>query len=112
MNRYMKGEIKLLMLVIGIFFALIVSFLLVWLPFKSDFKGIITNIQESSFTLEPIRMDPEAEDLAYEIFIDDKTYVSGIGDKLGDLKDGQEIKVWVQEVNERLLATKIRILEE
>ncbi|WP_186577150.1 hypothetical protein [Aquibacillus kalidii] len=112
MNSHIKGEIKLLVVVLSILFALFVVVLFYCYFIKSDYKGVITNLQENNFTLEPINADEEAEYSVYKIFFNEDTKISGKGTAVDDLEATQQIKVWVEEINESMVANEINITNQ
>ncbi|RCW63883.1 hypothetical protein [Saliterribacillus persicus] len=112
MNSHIKGEIKSLIIVLNIVLVLFVVVLFYWHFIKSDYKGVITNLQEDNFTLEPINADEEAEYNVYKIFFSKNTKIRGKGTTVDDLDERQQIKVWVEKINKRMVANKINIIEE
>jgi len=104
----MKRTIIISLVIIAVFLTVTILFLI-----KSDYHGKIGDLKEGNFSLNPLRIDPEAEYPAPPIiYFDDNTNVVGKVNRVDDLKNGQEIKVWVTENEDRKLANKIEVISE
>jgi len=79
---------------------------------KSDDHGRIGEIEVNKFLLLPLKIDPEVDYNAPEIYFNEDTKVVGKVNHVKDLKDGQEVKVWVKENDGVKLAYKIKVIKE
>ncbi|SHN06945.1 hypothetical protein [Gracilibacillus kekensis] len=87
MNSHIKGEIKSLIIVLSIIFVLFVVVVIYWYFVNSDYNGVITKIQEDTFTLEPINAAEEADYNVYKIYFSEDTKIRGKGTTVDDLED-------------------------
>lgn len=94
----------------SILFSLLSVVFFFWNLIKSDYSGVITKLKEDNFTLEPINADEEADYNVNKIYFKEETRI--IGNTDNDLKVRQHIKVWAEEINERKVANKIKIITE
>ncbi|WP_058307175.1 hypothetical protein [Gracilibacillus massiliensis] len=111
MNSHIMGELKALIIILSIILVLFVV-VFYWNFIKSDYRGVITKLQEDTFALEPINADEEADYNVYKIYFSEDTKISGKGTTVDDLEERQQIRVWVEEINERMVANKINIIEK
>jgi len=79
---------------------------------KSDDHGKVSEIEVNKFLLLPLKIDPEVDYNAPEIYFHEDTKVVGKVNHVKDLKDGQEVKVWVKENDGVKLAYKIKVIKE
>ncbi|WP_075618520.1 hypothetical protein [Paenisporosarcina indica] len=90
----------------------IVAFLVFLFINRADEHGKIGELEESNFVLYPIKVDPEADYNLPEIYFSNGTKVVGEVNSVMDLKERQEVKVWVEEIEGKKVANKIKILKE
>lgn len=112
MNPHVKKEIKAITVIAPIICLLFVAFLIVWTFLKPDYKGSIQHIGSDNFSLEPRHVDPEASYATYEIHFDKNTRVIGKGNSIDDLREGQVLRVWSEEVNQNTKAKYIFIVSQ
>lgn len=112
MNRRINREIKYLLIVLSITIILFSSIFLIWNFIKADYDGVLTNIEKDHFTIEMKGSDPEVDYPSYDIYFSEETKIKGKGNYIDDLKEGQEIKVWIEENNNRKVAKQIKIIDE
>ncbi|QHE53357.1 hypothetical protein [Pontibacillus sp. HMF3514] len=112
MNTYMKSEIKALLIVLITILSLLATIFFTWSLMKSDYYGVLTDLEGNKFILEPLNVDHEAEYSVHEIYFNEDTKVKGRGDGIGDLKEGQELKLWVDKVDHNKVANTITIMNK
>ncbi|MBA2174893.1 hypothetical protein H0266_08310 [Halobacillus locisalis] len=79
---------------------------------KADHHGQISKLGKDNFSLLPLYIDPEAEYNPPQIHFDDETNVSGEISTVCNLKNGQEVKVWLRDDESAPLADKIKVVNE
>ena len=79
---------------------------------RADHHGEISELGKDNFSLFPLKIDPEAEYDAPSIHFDNNTKVSGEVSKVDDLKNGQEVKVWLGSKEGAKVAERIRVINE
>lgn len=79
---------------------------------KSDYHGKISEMNKGNFSLTPLKIDPEAQYNLQTIYYEKNTKVVGKVNKVDDLKENQEVKVWVEEGTEKKLTYKIEVISE
>lgn len=95
-KKYWKGAILMI----------VVVFLCV-MNMKADYHGIVHNKSSNSFYIAPLHINPEVDYIFPKVYITKETKIRG----KKELKDGQEIKVWVKKRQKQLIAKKIKIIE-
>ncbi|KGX86296.1 hypothetical protein [Pontibacillus marinus] len=111
MNSYINSEVKTLFIVLITILSLFATIFVVWSLMKSDYHGVLTDLEGSIFTLEPLNVDHESEFSVQEIHFNENTKVKGEGNSIDDLKEGQEVKLWVDEDRHNKVANVIKIIE-
>lgn len=81
---------------------------------KADYHGKLAELNETenTFLLYRLKSDPEAEYSVPVIKFDDQTIVEGKVDKIEDLFNGQEVKVWTEQREGILFAQRIKVINE
>ncbi|WP_186577184.1 hypothetical protein [Aquibacillus kalidii] len=97
-------------IIFGLVFIALFSIVTTFFLYKADYHGRIGEITENNFSLFPLKINPEAEYVTPKIYFDNNTNVVGIKDKVDDLKDGQEVKVWVVVSKGEKISSKIKVL--
>ncbi|WP_417897695.1 hypothetical protein ABN702_15560 [Bacillus haimaensis] len=108
MTNRVKKEIFLLSLLLIVALVL----LSIWYITKPDHYGIVGALEESKFILYPLKVDPEEEAYTPEIHFSEDTKVSGKISTIFDLKENQEVKVWIETVDGQHFAKKIVVTNE
>lgn len=57
-------------------------------------------------------MDPEADYNVPEIHFTKDTKVVGEANNIGEIKEGQEVKLWLDEIDGEKVANKIKVFNE
>jgi len=112
MNSYIKSEVKTLFIVLITILSLVATIFFTWSLMKSDYHGVLTDLEGDTFTVEPLNVDHEAEYSVHEIHFNENTKVKGEGNDIDELKEGQEVKIWIDEVNHNKVANTITILNK
>lgn len=108
MTTRVKKEIFLLL----VFVIIVMIFLSIWYLTKPDHYGIVGALEESKFILYPFKVDPEEEPYTPEIYFSEDTKVTGEISSIIDLKEGQEVKVWIETVDGEHFAQRIVVTKE
>ena len=99
-------------LVIGLMIITLSLTLTIFFLNRADHHGEISELGKDNFSLFPLKIDPEAEYDPPSIHFDKNTKVSGEVSKVDDLKNGQEVKVWLRDDESAPLADKIKVVNE
>lgn len=91
---------------------MIVIMLIVFFFYRADYHGVIRGLEGNQFTLYPLKVNPEYEHYTPVIFFSKDTYVIGETNSITDLKPGQEVELWVEEIDEKKIAKKIKVINE
>lgn len=79
---------------------------------KPDYSGIVGALEESEFILYPFNVDPEEEPYTPGIYFWEDTKVTGKISSINDLKENQEVKVWIETVDGGRFAQRIVVTKE
>lgn len=101
---------KIILIVISVL--AIISVLTVLFFNRADYHGKIIVLEEDQFLLAPIKIDPEAEYDFPVIHFSNDTKAVGESNSILDLKEGQEVKLWVEETGIKGIkfANKIKVV--
>jgi hypothetical protein len=108
MTIRVKKEIILLLVLLIIVMVL----LSIWYLTKPDHYGIVGVLEESKFILYPFKVNPEEEPYTPEIYFSEDTKVTGKISSIFDLKENQEVKVWIETVDGQRFAKKVVVTKE
>jgi hypothetical protein len=80
---------------------------------RADYHGKIIELEEDQFLLAPISIDPEAQYDFPVIHFSNDTKVTGKFNSNLDLKEGQEVKLWVEDTEFKgiKVANKIKVVK-
>lgn len=101
-------------MLIAILSVAIISALIVFFFNSADYHVKIIELEEDQFLLAPIKIDPEAEYDFPVIHFSNDTKVVGESNSILDLKEGQEVKLWVEETGFKgiKVANKIKVFNK
>ncbi|MBM7619953.1 hypothetical protein JOC95_001805 [Bacillus tianshenii] len=103
----MTIRVKREIFLVSVFSLIVMVIISIWYLTKPDHSGIVGALEESKFTLYPVKVDPEEEPYTPEIHFSEDTKVTGKISSIFDLKDNQEVKVWLETVDGKHFAEKI-----
>lgn len=90
----------------------VIAVLAFFLFSRADYHGKIGGLTESKFILYPLKINPEYEHATPEVHFTDNTEIVGKIKTTKSLIEGQEVKVWTEEIEGKIVAKKIKVMKD